>query len=440
MKAQIHGENFSPWLSQSKLQRIYRTSNQGIKWDMEDIRSEGMLKNASESWKDCQLVLGEMAIEHSKRYCNSLKKWVGNATLPTHDGIATKALVFILAGITKRRKLAVAVYFTNKRTLEVREQKGDNPTGIAYANIFDSIIKAKSFGAYVVKERYAVEKAELVNLKSKDTQLIQEHQSFLVSIRQEVTAHKQGTKNSFDGLFHKMEKKIRKLESRVGESNKQTDVVQHQATQEPAQVARVTLKASPGEQIDIGEGVLICAEYWATAKKAVSKEAWVASIFYGLFKDEAKFYRCRQPGTKDATSYFDVSFVIHLPNTTIEASPSSQFHCATMPPNWPEYCSVFDQLDNSSTAMLVELGKVLSFEDEVTLEPRRSLLPFPGEFRRWLKGTATERQLDSDITSVNKLVTAFNALQLSQSEIVNITRINAVKIKSANAAIRKDLQ
>ncbi|XP_052129845.1 uncharacterized protein LOC127751019 [Frankliniella occidentalis] len=141
-----------------------------------------------------------------------------------------------------------------------------------------------------------------------------------------------------------------------------------------------------------------------------------------------------------ATGYFDVSFVMHLPNTTIEAAPSTQFHCVSMLPDWPEYCSVFDQLDNSSTAILLELGKVLSFEDKVPLKPRRSLLPFLGEFRRWLEGTATERQLDSVITSVNKLGTAFNALQISQSEIVNITRINAVKIESANAAIRKDLQ
>ncbi|XP_026274306.1 uncharacterized protein LOC127750403 isoform X2 [Frankliniella occidentalis] len=233
-----------------------------------------------------------------------------------------------------------------------------------------------------VQQRFAVEKAELVNLKSEVSQLIQEQQSFLESIRQEVSAQEQGTKNTFDGLFHKMEKKIRNLESRVG--NKETDVVQHQATQGPAHVARVTLKASPGEQIDIGEGVLICAEYWATAKKAVSKEAWVSNIFYGLFKDEAKFYRCRQPRTQD---------------TRLKVIPS-------IPPYLVVVREHFREWLRNNPKVLDEWAKPKQRKDEV-LDPLDLIIAH----RQWDKQVREESEPDKKTRRAARLVQIVKSLE-----------------------------
>ena len=109
-----------------------------------------MVKDMPNEWRDCQLVLDEMALQAGERFCNSLKKWVGKVTLPTHTGIATKGLVILLAGMRKRWTISVAVYFSNKRS-EVKAQKNKNLTGDAYSEIIDSVIaKAHSVRANVV--------------------------------------------------------------------------------------------------------------------------------------------------------------------------------------------------------------------------------------------------------------------------------------------------
>ncbi|KAK3917905.1 Transposable element P transposase [Frankliniella fusca] len=98
------------------------------------------------SERDCQLVLDEMQLEPTPKYDSSLKTKVGHATLPTHEGNANKALLFILAGIATRWKLSVRVEFTNCKE-EMYKGDRSNPTGIAYKNIIEEIIlKTESVG------------------------------------------------------------------------------------------------------------------------------------------------------------------------------------------------------------------------------------------------------------------------------------------------------
>ena len=110
-----------------------------------------MVSGMKDTERDCQVVLDEMAIEAGERYCKSLKKWVGKSTLPTHVGRATKALVIVIAGIQRRWKIAVAVYFTNKRSPEAMEQdKQKNLIGKAYEAILDEVItKAENLNLLV---------------------------------------------------------------------------------------------------------------------------------------------------------------------------------------------------------------------------------------------------------------------------------------------------
>lgn len=71
----------------------------------------------------CMIVLDEMAIKPGEIYDNSNKRIIGLCTFPGHIGLAKKALVIALAGITTRWKYAVAYYFTNKVNIEEKTNK-----------------------------------------------------------------------------------------------------------------------------------------------------------------------------------------------------------------------------------------------------------------------------------------------------------------------------
>lgn len=104
-----------------------------------------------DAWRDCELVLDEIALKPEERWCHTLGKMVGMATLPTHTGLAKKGLVILLAGIQKRWKMSVAVYLCSKKSKEAKCQRGLNVTGKAYGDIIDSVIeKADKAGANIV--------------------------------------------------------------------------------------------------------------------------------------------------------------------------------------------------------------------------------------------------------------------------------------------------
>lgn len=177
------------WLTESQIKRLARKNRRGVKWTTEEIRQGLTFKmkmgtSAYNDWvqtypilpsvrslqeavqfirfdagllhemfdmldflsqklpdfeRDCELVLDEIQLEESVRYDHALKKMVGNATLEGHSGVAKKALLFIIAGISRRWKVPVAVEFTNEKSAASKKSKG-NPTGAAYKKVIDEVV------------------------------------------------------------------------------------------------------------------------------------------------------------------------------------------------------------------------------------------------------------------------------------------------------------
>lgn len=63
--------------------------------------------------KDCVIVFDEMAIQPGVNYCNNLKQYIGDVTLPQHSGTANHLLVFMAVGLRERWKQVVAYYFSS---------------------------------------------------------------------------------------------------------------------------------------------------------------------------------------------------------------------------------------------------------------------------------------------------------------------------------------
>lgn len=76
------------------------------------------LRPSSEYFEtDCILTLDEMELKKSIDFCVATNSFVGSATLPNSENLlASKALVFMLGGITTRWKQTVAYYFTAEST------------------------------------------------------------------------------------------------------------------------------------------------------------------------------------------------------------------------------------------------------------------------------------------------------------------------------------
>ena len=69
-----------------------------------------------EMGRDVVVMWDEMSIKKGVQYAPGLQRWYGEVTLPGHEGIANKGLVFMLAGITVRFKQVLAYYYTNDVT------------------------------------------------------------------------------------------------------------------------------------------------------------------------------------------------------------------------------------------------------------------------------------------------------------------------------------
>ncbi|XP_024893250.1 uncharacterized protein LOC112468354 [Temnothorax curvispinosus] len=99
--------------------------------------------------KHCMVVFDEMAIKPGEMYDSSSKRIIGLCTFPGHTGLAKKALIIALAGITTRWKYAVAYYFTNKIDSE-SNQTDCNVTGNALKDIISKVIvRAENIGLKV---------------------------------------------------------------------------------------------------------------------------------------------------------------------------------------------------------------------------------------------------------------------------------------------------
>ena len=93
-------------------------------------------KTLNEHEKFCGIVLDEMSIKEGFDYDASTDQFLGEVNLPSHFGMPTKGLVFMLVGITTRWKQPVAHYLTP-----------DSSDGRVYGGILLQIIsKAEKIG------------------------------------------------------------------------------------------------------------------------------------------------------------------------------------------------------------------------------------------------------------------------------------------------------
>ncbi|KAK0133556.1 THAP domain-containing protein 2 [Merluccius polli] len=84
----------------------------GEVFDMLKLKAGSM----SQMERDCVLTLDEMAITPSVELHMGTGKLFGNVTLPGHNGRATHACVFMLAGVTTRWKQVVAYHYSSNST------------------------------------------------------------------------------------------------------------------------------------------------------------------------------------------------------------------------------------------------------------------------------------------------------------------------------------
>lgn len=105
---------------------------------------ETYANNCSDLERDCHLVVDELALSEGEHWDPSTNKVVGKSTFPTHIGLAKKGLVIMLAGILKRWKVSVAVFFTSERAPEFKVKKGhhdpNNWTGKAFLEILLQVV------------------------------------------------------------------------------------------------------------------------------------------------------------------------------------------------------------------------------------------------------------------------------------------------------------
>ncbi|CAM4571720.1 unnamed protein product [Leuciscus chuanchicus] len=108
----------------------------GEVFDMLRLKAGGM----SEMERECVLSLDEMSITPGVELHMGTGKLFGNITLPDHEGQATHALVFMLAGVTTRWKQVVAYHYS-----------GNSTKGAVYRPIIVSIVEAAaSVGRHVL--------------------------------------------------------------------------------------------------------------------------------------------------------------------------------------------------------------------------------------------------------------------------------------------------
>ena len=66
--------------------------------------------------RDVGLVFDEMSIKPGCDYDQGADRWIGDIDLPSHSGVATHGLVFMVVGISTRFKQVIAYHFTGNKT------------------------------------------------------------------------------------------------------------------------------------------------------------------------------------------------------------------------------------------------------------------------------------------------------------------------------------
>jgi len=129
LQSQVHHIKFESGISEEVFQMI-----------------PAFVKNLKEEEVECMLALDEMNIAPTQMFDPSTKKVIGGVTLISHDGIADKALVFVLDGVSTRWKQVVAYNFTRAKG----EGEDKDAVGKELAEIIIEIVKrAEAIGLRV---------------------------------------------------------------------------------------------------------------------------------------------------------------------------------------------------------------------------------------------------------------------------------------------------
>ena len=66
--------------------------------------------------RNVMLLWDEITLQPGMQYAQGLDRWVGEVTLPDHEGMADKGLAFMIVGITVHFKQVVAYHYATSRT------------------------------------------------------------------------------------------------------------------------------------------------------------------------------------------------------------------------------------------------------------------------------------------------------------------------------------
>lgn len=142
-----------------------------------------------------------------------------------------------------------------------------------------------------------------------------------------------------------------------------------------------------------------------------------------------------------ASGFATISFNVMLPNMSISDHPAnlSDSCQSSMGVRYQNFCTAIDQIMYTSNGVLTEISSVFVSLQE-GFRRKRALIPWLGDIRRWIEGTATERQLNKVITSVNSLGNTVESLKHSNQVLINVTNINNLALQGFHGALESRLK
>jgi len=162
---------------------------------------------------------------------------------------------------------------------------------------------------------------------------------------------------------------------------------------------------------------------------------------YGAPVVETKAMKVEPTNDLVASGLATIKFIVALPNMTTTVQPANlSVSCqASLGVRYNNFCSAIDQIVHTSNGVLTEVSSVFMSLQE-GLRQKRALIPWLGDIRRWIEGTATEKQLNKVIKSVNSLGHTVQSLSHSNQELINVTKINNLALEGFHATLESRLK
>jgi len=140
---------------------------------------------------------------------------------------------------------------------------------------------------------------------------------------------------------------------------------------------------------------------------------------YGAPVVETKTMKVEPTSDLVASCLATIKFIVALPKmtTTVQAANLSGSCKASLGVRYNNFCSAIDHIVHTSNGVLNEVSSVF-MSIQKGLRQKRALIPWLGDNRRWIEGTATEKQLHKVIKSVNNLGHTVQSLSHSNQESI----------------------